>query len=379
MNRDTVEEFWDETTIHSCLGSVSNNSVAEFENRLGSFLNPGGRLLLTKSGSDALELFLRASSRKNKNSVLICSFNCKLVAAAVINAGLQVGTFDLAECFGRIDWELVLDKITNDTLAIVVPHFFGVPVDFQPIRYKCSQLGVLIIEDCCHTLGGRIGDKMVGSVGDAAIFSFNYDKPISLGGGGALLLNNDSLQIISSLGVTAKPSIDQEIDEINVFISYLREHRDNIPKINFLWRVYRKIEPLKRPAIGEIGSFRATLGLWQLDHYKNIISIRNKNAETVAQAHNIKSWYVGTGVAPAWLKQKILPSNPRQSKSISNKLRRMGIRVGNYNWSVTIDKMLGLKEPPNAAYVANYSLEIPIHQNMREHDLDLIKKEISES
>ena len=90
-------------------------------------------------------------------------------------------------------------QLRSDHHAIVVPHLFGVPSDFRPIRRAAAELGILVIEDCAHTVGGRIGKAVAGTLGDLAIFSFTYNKPISVAGGGVLLINNTRLEPLLQL------------------------------------------------------------------------------------------------------------------------------------------------------------------------------------
>lgn len=383
VNKDTVEEFWDEYILDYCFENVSKTGIEELENKLCHFLNPSGKILITNSGSNALELFLRSVSSDKKPVVLICNFNCKLVAESIIKTGLKVETFDIDKHLGKIDWEEVSNKISDRTLALIVPHYFGVPNDFRHITRQCEKLGVFIIEDCCHTLGGKIDNLIAGSLGDAAIISFNYDKPISLGGGGALLINNSSLVKKIHLKKSANKSmlgIKRELDEMKEFISYLQQHRNNINKKGFYQKIYNRINPLKIPQLSEVGYLRATLGLWQLSKYDKIISIRNENAKIFFESDCLKSWHVGENISPVWLKQKIIPLNYNKAKLISNKISRLGIRVGNYNWSVTINRLLGFKTIlPNSDFVAKYGIEIPIHQNMKKVELELINKIICEN
>ena len=61
---------------------------------------------------------------------------------------------------------------------------------------KC--LGILVVEDCSLSIGTKKKDKLLGITGDAAIFSLELSKTISVGWGGILIINNKNLQIMLS-------------------------------------------------------------------------------------------------------------------------------------------------------------------------------------
>ncbi len=383
-NKDTVEEFWDTNILSICREHAQQINVTDFLEELRIFLGASGKMWAAPSGRTALQQFLVDAVSTKRTSVLISSFNCQVVAEAVIQAGFQVETFDLADCTGHIDWEEISAQLRPQHGALVVPHLFGVPSDFRPVQETAERLGIIIIEDCAMTLGGKIDEFMAGILGDAAIFSFNYDKPISLGGGGgALLVNNPDL--CSKIRLDQRPcSLKTEEQEIDLFMNYLQQRRQNIrlPK-NIARRIFNRIERSLRLSKAEksypfsgIGPLRASLGVWQLKQYLKIVNKRNENAALFSNGTKCKSWYVGASISPAWVKQKVIPLRPDKVSQISLSLQRDGLRVGCFNWPVTMDQYLGWPEKPNASHIAKYGLDVPIHQNMTKIELERIREEI---
>jgi hypothetical protein len=191
--RDLVEEFWDEETLVACRQTAPRVRPGDFLDVLRARLGATGRLWATPSARAALRDFLSWTVSASRRCVLVCSLNCRAVTEEVRHAGMRVDTFDLTDTAGRIDWGTVAGQLRSWHGAVVVPHLFSVPSDLRPVLVAARTAGVLVVEDCAHTLGARIGASVAGTLGDAAIFSFDYDKPISLGGGGALLVNNPRL------------------------------------------------------------------------------------------------------------------------------------------------------------------------------------------
>jgi dTDP-4-amino-4,6-dideoxygalactose transaminase len=378
--RDIVEEFWDEDILARCHDLSRHVSVANFLDRFKSFLGASGRMWAATSGRHALQQALvsvASLTDRKKNSVLICSFNCRSVCDAVTQAGLLPETFDFADRTGRIDWDVIGAQLRDDHLAVVVPHLFGVPNDFRPILRAAAGLGILVIEDCAHTVGGKIGDAVAGTLGDAAIFSFTYNKPISAAGGGALLVNNIKLERLLQFP-EPKISVDRERDEINLFVAYLRERRSQIEAPSLLSRIRRRLLPrvtTSQPWVAAtgFGSLRAALAIWQLEHYVPVCDRRNQNASRLSAISNWHAWHVSPTVSPSWLMQKIVPVESVDVDVISRCLQRRGLRVGTFNWPTTMDCVLSLPERPNAYHVATYGLDVPIHQEMNRRELGLIR------
>ena len=379
--KDTVEEFWDKEILERCIEMSERVDVEDFLMRLKTFLGVSGTIRAAPSCRVALEAALAGTfrlARTRGDAVLICSFNCPAVCHAATRAGLSVETFDLADISGRIDWEAVSTRLTHRHHAVVVPHLFGVPSDFRPVQEAAAKLGVIVIEDCAHTLGGKIGSAVAGSVGDIAVFSFNYDKPISMGGGGALLVNNHELKAACHPPQVC-PSKECEIKELGQFTAFIEDRRGNIRRKGLMARAANRVLGRRKIAHKMVepcgfGSVRAALGIWNLDHYPRIVEHRNRNAAAFSDISQWRAWNVARSVEPAWLKQKIMPLYPADVLTISQRLRDRGLRVGCFNWPETVDQELLLPAQPNADFVAHNGLDSPLHQRIGTEDINLIRE-----
>ena len=382
--RDTVEEFWDERALRRCIQLARHVTDGDFLERFRALLGASGELRTTISGRAALQAFLANTRRAGdgrKQVVLLCSFNCESVCDAVKASGLCVETFDLADKSGRIDWGTIAARLRDDHLAILVPHLFGVPTDFRSLRIPAAERGILIIEDCAHTLGGKIGSAQAGTLGDAAIFSFNYDKPISLGGGGVLLLNHPEL-LAQAPANAAGGSIPEERREFSAFLAHLRDRREQLETPSLVRRIRRRLtfpKPRSAPLLPArgFGPLRAALGIWQLERYAAVREQRDRNAQRFSAIPGWRSWHVDRDVSPAWLKQKLIPAQPMDTQSVARSLQARGLRVGTFNWPKTIDRYLSRPEPPNARYVAEFGLDVPIHQEMAQGELQIMAQTLS--
>jgi dTDP-4-amino-4,6-dideoxygalactose transaminase len=379
MNRDTVEPFWNTETLAECVRNLGHTQPQQFADSLQDYLG-GGKVFLMASGREALREFL-ARLLPVGSTVLMCSFNCWAVADAALRAGLRVETFDLASPQGGVDWARVASRLERRHGAVLVTHFFGAPSNFQELFDAARATHTIIVEDCAHALGAKLDDRNVGTVGDAAIFSFNHDKPISLAGGGALSINNASL-----LDRFDKPdcavTFDEEFQQLSEYLRAVSQYRWWIRYSDGPWKQLQRAMrvakwlPSQIPTkTTSIGPLRAALGCWQLQRYCEIVQKRNDNAQYLTQGLEPIFWEKDPNTTPAWLRQKVvLPG--RDVCRIERHLRRHGLRVGRWNWHQSLEHRLGGTTPVHAAHVAAQGLDVPIHQNMTRYELDMIRSAI---
>lgn len=376
-NKDTVEEFWSTETLLALAGGAPAEVASDFMAQLRAQLGVPGVMLAAASGRKALEGYLRSVAPRGRGSVLISSFNCPVVLDAVLAAGLKAEPFDLAEAHGRFDWEAVARRLDADHAAIVVPHLFGVPTDLRPLLEPARKNGTLVIEDCAHTLGGRIDGRVAGSFGDAAIFSFSYDKPLSLAGGGALLVADAAQAAQVRLEHSPELDVAAELRALRDFRRFLEQHRAAIARPRLLRALSRTLAKLGLGRLlryrggSGIGPLRAALGSWQLSRIAAVQRQRNDNARLLQAAvgDHAQAWFVGPGVEPAWLRQKLLLPDAGRAARVSARLQRQGIRAGRFNWPRTIDSRLRLVPPRHAWRLARCGIDVPCHQAITSADI----------
>lgn len=86
------------------------------------------------------------------------------------------------------------NKTTGKKIAACIPmHTFGFPLRIGEIADLCAQWNIVLIEDAAESLGSYIGDKHTGTTGRVGTFSFNGNKTVTCGGGGALVTDDDAL------------------------------------------------------------------------------------------------------------------------------------------------------------------------------------------
>jgi perosamine synthetase len=178
----------------------------EFSKALSSYLGVQ-QCILGSSGRGLLAELLKSLNKKNpgKNEVLIPGYTCYSVAASVVNAGLKLRLYDLDPATFAPEIKSLEENLGKNTLAVLVQHLFGIPVQMDDIKDLSSRMGVWLIEDAAQGLGGSIAGRLLGTTGDFGLFSFGRGKPLPLGSGGALTGKNmDILEEIAPTTETSK-------------------------------------------------------------------------------------------------------------------------------------------------------------------------------
>lgn len=140
------------------------------------------------SGRSAFLAILTAFGIGKGDEVIVQAFTCVAVPNSVLWAGATPVYVDIDQSY-NIDPVALANKITRKTKAIVVQHTFGIPANMDAIATIAQKHNVLLIEDCAHALGARYKGAPLGSLGDAAFFSFGRDKSLSSVWGGAAIIN----------------------------------------------------------------------------------------------------------------------------------------------------------------------------------------------
>jgi len=371
---DLVEEFWDLDAVEGIFRRGVRVSPDDFRDAFHQRLQRRGRLLLTGSARQALLIVLSSlAAGSPRRRVLLSSFNCRVVKEAADKAGLAIDTFDFAASNGRIDWGAVGERLTAEHLAIVVPHFFGIPADFNPLVPLARRKGVMIVEDCAHALGASIGGIPAGLLGDAAVFSFNYDKPISLAGGGGLLLNHASIDIDgAAVEVPLAPRAElHQFRQMAAMLRYNRTPRERRPLVARIGGKLR-VPPYAVPrAATGFGALRAAVGVWQLERFDEIKALRNEHARILKDSLGHLCWHVAQSVEPAHLKLRVILS-PGDREYVTQRCRERRITLANSNWPHLIEPEAAPDARINAYRAATFGLEVPVHQNLSRAQLSAI-------
>ena len=149
--------------------------------------------IITTSCTHALELAAKVCNISDGDEVIAPSFTFTATANAFVNSGAKIKFVDIKPNDMNIDETLIEKAITDKTKAIVVVHYAGVSCDMDKIVDIAKKYKLYLIEDAAQAILSEYNGQKVGTFGDIACFSFHATKNITMGEGGAFLLNNEKL------------------------------------------------------------------------------------------------------------------------------------------------------------------------------------------
>ena len=158
-----------------------------------SDLSGGGRLFLTPSCTDALEMCALLTGVGPGDEIIVPSYTFVSTANAFALFGATPVFADADPSTLNIDPESVASLISERTRAIVVVHYAGIACDMDALCRIAAEHGVHLIEDNAHGLFGSYRGRPLGSFGGLSTLSFHETKNISCGEGGALVVNDPAL------------------------------------------------------------------------------------------------------------------------------------------------------------------------------------------
>ncbi len=143
------------------------------------------------SARSAIYFLLKSLNFKPHSEVIVCGFTCEVVPAAVIYAGLIPKYIDISIQTLSIDKEIFFKTDFSNVKAIILQHTFGISVIDEEIIKFCRIHDIYIIEDCSLALFSEYNGKLLGSYGDASVFSFEISKAINAVRGGVLITKSN--------------------------------------------------------------------------------------------------------------------------------------------------------------------------------------------
>ena len=212
------------------------------------------------NGTLALEVALRALGVGQGDEVIVPARSFVASASCVVACGATPVFADIDMISQGLTADLIADRLTRRTRAIILVHLGGYPAAAADIASLARQHGVLLIEDCAQAHGATLDGKAVGGFGDAAAFSFCTDKIMSTGGEGGMVLFRDDGAALRGWSLK-----DHGKD---------RDALETPPKVQgFRW-LHRTFGSNYR-----LTEMQAAIGLVQLAKLGDWIAVRRRNAE----------------------------------------------------------------------------------------------------
>jgi aminotransferase in exopolysaccharide biosynthesis len=210
--------------VKECLDSTFVSSVGPFVDRFETDLadfTGAKHVVAVVNGTAALHVALLLAGVQPGDEVLAPALSFVATAAAVVHCGATPHFADVEERTLGMDPRAMreylrgvtemldgvcVNRSTGRPIRAIVPmHTFGHPVDIDGLLGVARDFHLTLVEDAAESLGSYIGNRHTGTFGTLATLSFNGNKTVTTGGGGAILTNDAALaQHAKHLTTTAK-------------------------------------------------------------------------------------------------------------------------------------------------------------------------------
>ncbi|MGZ0167639.1 MAG: DegT/DnrJ/EryC1/StrS family aminotransferase, partial [Planctomycetales bacterium] len=143
------------------------------------------------SGTDALLVSLMAEDIGPGDEVITTAYSFFATAGCIARLGATPVFVDIDPDTFNIDPDLIAEKITPRTKAIIPVHLFGQMADMTPIMDIAKEHNLVVIEDAAQAIGAEDKGQRAGSIGHYGCFSFFPAKNLGCAGDGGMVVTND--------------------------------------------------------------------------------------------------------------------------------------------------------------------------------------------
>jgi perosamine synthetase len=328
---------------------------------------------------EILEVLKIVSTRKE---VVLPAYTAGSLIVAVRKSGLKPVLCDISLNDFNADRDGVRSALSDNTLAVVAVHMFGIPIGYMDALKAALPDGVFLIEDCCQAMGCRIKDKPAGSFGDISFFSFNRGKNLSANNGGCIIVRTGVLE--EPVRVAMKQlSAPGCMDWTGAFFKTVLFMIGTDPYVYAmgygLASGFRETAPPDDVPVRLLGNFQSALGVQSLRKAEASFFGRYRNGMALLQGFEGASGFrlpaIGPGIMPVFNRLPILFDDVQLLERAQMKLWRNGIESSTL-YIKPLHHMFDLgyahDDFPNACFLAEHLLTLPVHPGVSQRHIKII-------
>jgi 8-amino-3,8-dideoxy-alpha-D-manno-octulosonate transaminase len=264
---------------------------------------------LTSSGTSALTTAMAVLGIGAGDEVIMPSFTFVASFEAVLSVGAIPVMVDVDDTL-TLNPEAVKKAITPKTKCVMPVHMCGSMADMDALVTICKEHNLILLEDACQSIGGSYKGKMLGTIGEAGTFSFDFVKTITCAEGGVVMTNSEDIYIKCD-GYTDHGHDHKGIDrgaDLHPFIGY-----------NF-----------------RISELHAAVGLAQIRKLDTFLALQKKNhtalKNTISQIPEVSFRRIPDPAGDSCTFLSWFLPTEEIARAVVNELKSQGILAGNFYW-----------------------------------------------
>ena len=341
---EEIKDLWESRWLTN-MGAKHN----ELQDKLCDYLTVENVSLFT-NGHLALEAVIAAM--KLTGDVITTPFTFASTTQAIVRNNLTPVFCDINPDDYTIDVTKIEELITDKTSAIIPVHVYGNVCNVYEIERIAKKHGLKVIYDAAHTFGVRVGNKGIGSFGDASMFSFHATKVFNTIEGGCVTYSNELLT-----------------DKLRIQKNFGMHDNEHYPEI---------------AGNAKMNEFQAAMGLCNLRHVDEEIEKRKKVVyryiERLGGTAGIELWHEQDNVKHNYAYFPVVFDESEFGKSrdtVAERLAKESIFARKYFYPITSEfecykGKFDIQETPVAKRISENVLTLPLYADLEINDIDRI-------
>lgn len=216
------------------------------------------KVLLTTSGTTALDMAALLCDLQPGDEVILPSFTFSSTATAFVLAGAKLVFVDIRPDTMNIDESKIEAAITEKTRVIVPVHYAGVACEMDTIMDIAKRHGLKVVEDAAQGVMSTYKGKALGTIGDFGCYSFHETKNYSMGEGGALVINNpiynERAEILREKGTNRSKFFRGQVDKYT-WVDFGDSYLPSELNAAYLWGQLEKAEEINRDRLNSWNAY----------------------------------------------------------------------------------------------------------------------------
>lgn len=207
------------------------------------------KVMLTTSGTSALEMAMLLCDLKEGDEVILPSYTFSSTATAAVLTKATLVFVDIRPDTMNIDEKKIEAAITDRTKVIVAVHYAGVACEMDTIMDIAKKHNLKVVEDAAQGVMSIYKGKALGTIGDFGCYSFHETKNYSMGEGGAIVINNpeynERAEILREKGTNRAKFFRGQVDKYT-WVDYGSSYLPSDLNAAYLWAQLEKADEINQ-------------------------------------------------------------------------------------------------------------------------------------